>query len=65
MQGLINDLLAFSRVGRIDAAGFTEVDLERRWPTGAEQPRRSAIDEAGAEIDADGRCRPSRARRRC
>ena len=29
MQRLINDLLAFSRIGRV-TAGFTDVDLDRR-----------------------------------
>lgn len=54
MQALINDLLAFSRVGRVGATGFHEVDLA----AAAEQARsnvQGAAEETGATITvADG-----------
>ena len=64
MQRLINDLLAFSRIGRL-TAGFTEVDLEpgdgRRAPRRLEAARR-----VRRRRDRPGpTCRRCRARSRC
>ena len=62
MQRLINDLLAFSRIGRL-TAGFTDVDLNR------------VLAEVQSQLEAAGRrrtprsagptCPRSRARSRC
>nr|WP_231134987.1 sensor histidine kinase [Motilibacter deserti] len=51
MQQLINDLLAFSRVGRI-SAGQTEVDLDTCLRH-ALRNLSSAIEESGAEVTSD------------
>ena len=46
MQRLINDLLAFSRIGRI-TTGFTEVDLDQ------------VVADAVGQLDADAGRRPA------
>jgi signal transduction histidine kinase len=51
MQVLINDLLAFSRVGRLTGE-FDEVDLDGCL-AGALRNLESAIEESGAHVDAD------------
>ena len=48
MQRLINDLLAFSRIGRI-TTGFTEVDLDRLVDDAVLQLE-ATLDKAGAEV---------------
>src|SRR6185369_7807836 len=52
MQGLINDLLAFSRVGRIGATESV-VDLDA-VVADAVGDLAAAIDEAGATVDVQG-----------
>jgi signal transduction histidine kinase len=51
MQRLINDLLAFSRIGRL-TGGFTDVDLNKAATDAAAQFE-SVRDETGAEITFD------------
>jgi signal transduction histidine kinase len=57
MQVLINDLLAFSRVGRLNA-GHTEVDLQATFDA-ALVNLSTAIDDSGAEIVFPGTPLPS------
>ena len=52
MQRLINDLLAFSRIGRV-TSGFVEVDLDKVMGDVASQTE-SAREYAGGEITWDG-----------
>ncbi|MBJ7329136.1 MAG: CHASE3 domain-containing protein [Solirubrobacteraceae bacterium] len=52
MQQLINDLLAFSRVGRVGASGFAEVDL-RDAAEEAVANLQESIAESGAVIDVN------------
>ena len=63
MQVLINDLLAFSRVGRVGAeekvVAMDEVAADAVADLG------TAIEESGAEVTIDGRCRWSAATARC
>ena len=63
MQRLINDLLAFSRIGRL-TTGFTEVDLNKVMGDVAGQTEAArAVRRRRADLVAT--CRPSAARSRC
>lgn len=53
MQILINDLLAFSRVGRVGIEAFQEVDLGDALDEALENLS-TAIEEAGAQVEIEG-----------